>query len=116
MNCAGAIFPGDLSDTYPQDFDYLTDIHIRTPWILTMLFIELLKQSRGVIINVSCDKGSRPEAGQIGYCMGKAGMEMFTKASALELASFGIRLNAVAPSFTDTNLYRTTNMSEPECA
>ena len=81
-----------------------------------MLFIELLKQSRGVIINVSCDKGSRPEAGQIGYCMGKAGMEMFTKASALELASFGIRLNAVAPGFVDTNLYRTTNMTDPELA
>jgi len=79
-----------------------------------MLFMDLLKQSRGSIVNVSCDKGSRPEAGQIGYGMAKAGMEMFTQASALELAPFGVRLNAVAPSFVDTNLYRTTNMSEPE--
>ena len=87
---------------------------MRTPYILTMLFMDLLKQSRGSIVNVSCDKGSRPEAGQIGYGMAKAGMEMFTQASALELAPFGVRLNAVAPSFVDTNLYRTTNMSEPE--
>ena len=78
------------------------------------MFLEQLKQSHGCIINVSCDKGSRPEPGLVGYCMGKAGMEMFTKASSLELAPFGIRVNAVAPSFLDTNLYRFTGMNEPE--
>jgi len=40
VNCAGTIFPGDLSTTYPQDFDYLTDVHVRTPFILTSLFLE----------------------------------------------------------------------------
>lgn len=41
----------------------------------------------------------------IGYCMTKAGIEMLTKSSAVELAPLGIRVNAVAPSTTDTNLY-----------
>eukprot|EP00354_Favella_ehrenbergii_P010626 CAMPEP_0170459832 /NCGR_PEP_ID=MMETSP0123-20130129/6388_1 /TAXON_ID=182087 /ORGANISM="Favella ehrenbergii, Strain Fehren 1" /LENGTH=54 /DNA_ID=CAMNT_0010724547 /DNA_START=578 /DNA_END=742 /DNA_ORIENTATION=+ len=51
----------------------------------------------------------------VGYCMGNAGLEMFTQASSLELAPFGIRLNAVAPCFVDnTNLYRATGMTEPE--
>lgn len=115
INCAGVIFPGDLQTSYPQDFDYLTDVHVRTPWILTQLFLELLKKSRGCIVNVSCDKGSRAEPGIVGYCMGKAGMEMFTQASALELAPFGVRINAVAPaSIENTNLYRSTGMTEPE--
>jgi len=39
---------------------------------------------------------------------------MFTKSCALELAPFGIRVNAVAPSFVSTNLYRVTGMNEPE--
>jgi len=39
---------------------------------------------------------------------------MFTKATALELAVFGIRVNGVAPSFVDTNLYRSAGMTEPE--
>jgi NAD(P)-dependent dehydrogenase (short-subunit alcohol dehydrogenase family) len=46
--------------------------------------------------------------------MCKAGLEMLTKACALELAPYGIRCNAVAPSMIDTNLYRYRNMSEPE--
>lgn len=100
VNCAGVIFAGSTSTTYPQDWDYLTDIHIRTPFLLTNLFIEFLKQSRGVVINVSCDKGSRPDPGIMGYSMCKAGVEMFTKSTALELAPFGIRVNAVSPSYT----------------
>ena len=74
----------------------------------------MIKRNRGCIINVSCDKGSRPESGIVGYCMGKAGVEMFTKASALELAPFGVRVNAVSASFLETNMYRATGMTEPE--
>jgi len=82
--------------------------------LLTNFFLELLKDSKGCVINVSCDKGSRPEPGLLGYSMCKAGLEMFTKSSALELAPFGIRINAVAPSFVQSNLYRVTGMTEPE--
>ena len=69
-------------------------------------------------MNISCDKGSRPEAGQLGYCMAKAGLEMFTKSSAVELAALGIRVNAVAPCFVQTNdssnLYRYSGLQESE--
>ena len=65
-------------------------------------------------MNVSADKGSRPEPGIIGYCMSKAGLEALTKSSAMELAPFGIRVNAVAPSFIDTNLYRSSGLNENE--
>ena len=46
--------------------------------------------------------------------MTKAGVEMLTKTSALELAPMGIRVNAVSPTTIDTNLYRYTGMSELE--
>ena len=48
--------------------------------------------------------------------MTKAGLEMLTKSSALELAPMGIRVNAVSPSTLDTNLYRYTGMTEAEYA
>ena len=72
------IFAGDLSTTYPQDYDYLMDINMRTPFVLTQFFLEYLRETRGCVINVSCDKGSRPEPGLVGYCMSKAGVEMMT--------------------------------------
>lgn len=48
--------------------------------------------------------------------MTKAGLEMLTKASAMELAPLGIRVNAVAPSMVDTNLYRYAGLKDEENA
>lgn len=46
--------------------------------------------------------------------MTKAGLEMLTKSSALELAPLGVRVNAVEAATIDTNLYRYTGMTENE--
>ena len=83
---------------------------------MTLIFHRYLEMSKGCIVNVSCSQGSRPNAGTIGYCMTKAGLEMLTKSCALELGPVGIRVNAVCPSTIDTNLYRYTGMSELEYA
>ena len=114
INAAGLIFDGDILSTFPQDYDYLMDINLRCAFHMTLIFHKYLELSKGCIVNVSCTLGSRPNAGTIGYCMTKAGLEMLTKCSALELAPFGIRVNAVSPATIDTNLYRYTGMSEVE--
>jgi len=114
INAAGLIFDGDVLSTFPQDYDYLMDINLRCAFHLTLIFQKYLSNSRGCIVNVSCSLGTRPNAGTIGYCMTKAGLEMFTKCAALELAPLGIRVNAVSPATIDTNLYRYTGMSEEE--
>lgn len=46
--------------------------------------------------------------------MSKAGLEMMTKSSALELARFGVRVNCVSPSFLNTNMYRQAGLTELE--
>jgi NAD(P)-dependent dehydrogenase (short-subunit alcohol dehydrogenase family) len=113
----GVIFNGDVEGTFPQDFDYLMDINIRTPFILTQFFQHSLMNSdgkQGCVVNVSCISGQNAQPGQIGYCMVKAGLDMFTKSAAMELAPFGIRVNAVAPTYTDTNLYRYAGLNKDE--
>lgn len=114
INAAGVIFDGDILTTYPQDYDYLMDINLRCAFHMTLIFNKYLETSKGSVVNVSCSMGNRPNAGSIGYCMTKAGLEMLTKCSALELAPLGIRVNAVSPATIDTNLYRYTGMSESE--
>ena len=98
----------------PEDYDYMFQLNLRAPVILTELLQEHLKESKGCVVNVSCDKGSRPEAGMLGYCMSKAGLEMHTKTLALMLASYGVRVNAVAPSFVPTNFYRYAGVSDAD--
>lgn len=90
------------------------DINLRCPFHMTLIFRRYLELSKGCIVNVSCSQGSRPNAGTIGYSMTKAGLEMLTKTTALELAPLGIRVNAVSPATIDTNMYRYTGMSELE--
>ena len=83
---------------------------------MTRIFLQYLEKSKGCVVNVSGTMGSRPSAGAIGYSMAKAGIEMFTKGTALELAHKGVRVNCVSPSTIDTNMYRYTGMSEAEYA
>jgi NAD(P)-dependent dehydrogenase (short-subunit alcohol dehydrogenase family) len=90
------------------------DVNLRSSFILISFFKDMLIKSNGCVVNLSCEKGSRPDPGALGYSMVKAGLEMLTKSVALELANFGVRVNAVAPSFVETNLYRYSTLPEDE--
>jgi 3-oxoacyl-[acyl-carrier protein] reductase len=59
-------------------------------------------QKRGVIINTASAAGVRPRPGTIAYCASKGAAIAFTKALAIELAPFGVRVNCVNPVATDT--------------
>lgn len=64
----------------------------------------MLKQKGGVIINVSSVAGQMGNPGQANYSAAKAGVIGLTKTLAKELASRGIRVNAVAPGFIETDM------------
>jgi 3-oxoacyl-[acyl-carrier protein] reductase len=64
----------------------------------------LMKQRSGSIINMTSVVGIKGNAGQSNYAASKAGIIGFTKSVALELGSRGIRSNAVAPGFIETEM------------
>ncbi len=63
-----------------------------------------MKQRGGSIINLSSVVGIKGNAGQANYAASKAGIIGFTKSVALELGSRGIRSNAIAPGFIETEM------------
>jgi len=109
------IFAGDLDNTFPQDHDYLMDVNMRAPFVLTNFFQDMLIPAQGCVVNMSCLKGSKPQPGLISYCMSKAGLEMLTKSTAIELARFGVRVNCVSSSHLNTNLHRAANLTDQQC-
>lgn len=64
----------------------------------------LMKQRAGSIINMTSVVGLKGNAGQTNYAASKAGILGFTKSVALELGSRGVRANAVAPGFIETEM------------
>lgn len=64
----------------------------------------MMKQRGGSIINMTSVVGLKGNAGQANYAASKAGIIGFTKSVALELGSRGIRSNAVAPGFIETEM------------
>lgn len=65
---------------------------------------QMMKQRSGSIINMTSVVGLKGNAGQGNYAASKAGIIGFTKSVALELGSRGIRANAVAPGFIETEM------------
>ena len=66
-----------------------------------------MKQRSGCIINMTSVVGIKGNAGQANYAASKAGIIGFTKSVALELGSRGIRCNAIAPGFIETEMTET---------
>jgi 3-oxoacyl-[acyl-carrier protein] reductase len=65
---------------------------------------QMMKQKNGSIINMTSVVGLKGNAGQANYAASKAGIIGFTKSVALELGSRGIRSNAIAPGFIETEM------------
>ena len=76
----------------------------------------LRKAGGGTIVNVASGAGLSPLMHRTAYCASKAGVIMFGKALAMEVAADGIRVNSVCPGAVDTPLFRTSyeNSEDPQ--
>jgi len=111
VNNAGITRDDLLMKMSEQAFDAVIDTNLKGSFN-TMRHIArpMLKQKGGSIINISSVSGIMGNPGQMNYCASKAGVIGMTKSMARELASRGIRVNAVAPGFIDTAM--TKNMTD----
>ncbi|XP_076816498.1 3-oxoacyl-[acyl-carrier-protein] reductase FabG-like [Clavelina lepadiformis] len=104
VNNAGVCRFGSVENVPIESFDFIFHVNVKAHFHFTQLAVPHLEKTKGNVINVSSIGGEMPTPGAIFYGMSKAALIYFTKSAALDLASKGIRMNAVAPAPCDTNL------------
>lgn len=103
VNNAGITKDQFLLRMSEEDWDAVLAVNLKGTFLVTKAVAKsMLKQKSGVIVNISSIIGLIGNAGQCNYAASKAGIVAVTKSAARELASRGIRVNAVAPGFIQT--------------
>jgi NAD(P)-dependent dehydrogenase (short-subunit alcohol dehydrogenase family) len=116
VNAAGIIGNGTIENTSDADWDGMLGINVRAPFRLMRAAAPALIASRGAVVNVSSVNGLRSFPNLLAYCVSKAAIDHLTRCAALELAPKGVRVNAVNPGVTVSNLHRRGGMSEENYA
>lgn len=114
VNNAGVSRGAPIIDLEESAWDFTVDTVLKGVFLSTKHEARAMKDNKdgGVIVNIASLNAHVPMHTGSGYASAKAGVEMFTKSSALELAKYGIRVNAVLPGLIDTPLTqrRITNL------
>lgn len=105
VNNAGITKDNLLIRMSEDDWDSVLDVNLKGVFLCTKAVARsMMKKRYGKIINISSVVGVSGNAGQGNYSASKAGVIGFTKSMARELASRGVRVNAIAPGFIETDM------------
>lgn len=98
INCAGIYVDGAISFVTEKSFDEIFSTNIKGTFFMCKAAVDELIKSQGAIVNVASDAGVRGNYFCALYAASKGAVIAFTKSLALELASFPVRVNCVAPA------------------
>jgi NAD(P)-dependent dehydrogenase (short-subunit alcohol dehydrogenase family) len=117
VNNAGiAIFKPILDVTY-EDWSRVLAVNLTGPFLCTQAAVPLMRDSGGgAIVNITSISGLRASTLRTAYGTSKAGLAHLTQQQAVELASHGIRVNAVAPGPVDTAMAKAVHTPEIRAA
>ena len=102
VNNAGTGIHASFTDTTPEQFDNMVNIHVKAPYFLTQKLLNVLNDG-GSIVNISSGLARFSFPGYSAYGTMKGAVETLTKYQAKELGARQIRVNVVAPGAIETD-------------
>ncbi|CAN5407895.1 SDR family NAD(P)-dependent oxidoreductase [soil metagenome] len=116
VNCAGMSLNGDSLDHPDADWKRVLDLNLTGSFYTCREFGRELIKTEGTIVNISSIAGfavTRPEI-HVGYDATKAAIAALSRTLGVEWAQYGVRVNAVAPGYTNTDLLKDVGSDSPE--
>jgi glucose 1-dehydrogenase len=115
VNNAGIEKHASFLEITEEDYDAVMNVNLKGVLFATQAFVQHLIQSnrQGKIINISSVHEELPFPNFTAYCVSKGGMKMLTRNLSVELGSFGITINNVAPGAIETPI-NTKLLNDPE--
>jgi NAD(P)-dependent dehydrogenase (short-subunit alcohol dehydrogenase family) len=104
VNNAGGGIGGAAIDVTERDFDAVWDLNTRSTFFISQHAARRMRDANGgAIVNIASQAGLVALPGESSYCVSKAAVIHMTRVQAVEWGEYGIRVNAVAPTFIATD-------------
>ncbi|NKB76585.1 MAG: glucose 1-dehydrogenase [Gammaproteobacteria bacterium] len=104
VNNAGIMLEAGIGDMSLESWEKVMALNLTAPFLLCKHAIAYLKETNGSIVNIGSIEGLSSNPKHSAYCASKAGVHAMTKSIAVDHGEDGIRCNAVAPGWIDTDL------------
>lgn len=116
VNNAGLMREARADETSLEDWLDTLGLNLTAPFLLIKHAMPALKAARGAIVNIGSIEGLGANPGHAAYCASKAGLHGLTRAVAVDHGPDGVRCNAIAPGWIDTDLNEAFIGSQPDPA
>ena len=116
VNNAGVGSTGDIDCLSMKDFQWTVDINLMGAVKGCHVCVPLLKESKGLLINVASMAGLLHMGGMSAYNVSKAGMVSLSEGLLSELDPYGVKVSVVCPTFFQSNLAKSMRSNNPDAA
>ncbi len=116
VNNAGVAASGDIDTFSIKDFQWAVDINLMGAVKGCHVCVPLLKESKGLLINVASMAGLLHMGGMSAYNVSKAGMVALSEGLLSELDPYGVKVSVVCPTFFQSNLAKSMRSDNPKAA
>lgn len=105
VNNAGILRIGPVLDLREEEWDAMFNVNVKGFFLFSKAVAKhMTSRRKGKIVNIASEAGMTGEALIVAYCASKFAVVGFTQAFALEMAPYNINVNAVCPTYVDTQL------------
>lgn len=105
VNNAGVYKPSRFVDYTYEDFDRIMKVNIYGPFVLTQIVLRhMLERKGGKVVNIASTAGKWASMNQSAYNISKHGLVALTRCVGLEMAPYGITVNAICPGLVETDM------------